>query len=54
VELWRRGGLKVLPGAYTAAATSGGSNPGAPYIRVALVHETAAVEDALQRLAEIL
>jgi aspartate/methionine/tyrosine aminotransferase len=54
VELWRRGGLKVLPGAYTAAAPPGGGNPGAPYIRVALVHETATVEAALQRLAEIL
>ena len=54
VELWRRGGLKVLPGAYTAAAPPGGSNTGASYIRVALVHETPTVEAALQRLADIL
>lgn len=54
VELWRRGGLKVVPGAYMAAETPDGENPGRRFIRVALVHEPALVEAALLRLGEIL
>ncbi len=54
VELWRQGGLKVVPGAYMSAETADGQNPGKPYIRVALIHDAALVEAALARLAEIL
>lgn len=54
VELWRQGGLKVVPGAYMGAAMPDGSNPGKPYIRVALIHDAALVEAALERLAVIL
>ncbi len=54
VELWRQGGLKVVPGAYMAAETPDGENPGRRFIRVALVHEPELVEAALRRLGEIL
>lgn len=54
VELWGRAGLRVLPGAYTSAAGPDGTNPGDPYIRVALVHDLELTERALWRLSEIL
>ena len=54
VELWRRGGLRVLPGAYMSAADPDGKNPGASYIRVALVYDRDLTEAALSRLSEIL
>lgn len=58
-ELWAKGGVKVLPGAYLARndsfATSGQSgNPGKAYIRVALVDSEAQTEEALTRIAEVL
>ncbi len=53
-ELWRQGGLKVVPGGYMGAAMPDGQNPGKPYIRVALIHDAGLVEAALERLAVIL
>lgn len=55
-KLWSKGGIKVLPGAYLARddASVDGGNPGARFIRVALVHEQKKIEDALTRLAKIL
>ncbi|MGB5949846.1 MAG: aminotransferase class I/II-fold pyridoxal phosphate-dependent enzyme [Parvibaculum sp.] len=55
-ELWARGGVKVLPGKYLSREDSLGrvSNPGAAYIRVALVESEAATEEALTRMAEVL
>ncbi|CCQ75426.1 aminotransferase class I/II-fold pyridoxal phosphate-dependent enzyme [Magnetospira sp. QH-2] len=53
-KLWQQAGLRVLPGAYLARDDESGDNPGASYIRVALVHEPAMVEDALTRLVEVL
>jgi aspartate/methionine/tyrosine aminotransferase len=61
--LWAKAGIKVLPGSYmgrdgAAGANpndgSDGHNPGAGYIRVALVHEPAVVADAMTRLADVL
>ncbi len=52
--LWAEAGLRVLPGAYMSRATAGGANPGAPYIRVALVHDADATAEALQRLVKVL
>ena len=37
-RLWREGGVRVLPGGYLSVGDAAG-NPGAPYIRVALVDE---------------
>ena len=53
-RLWREAGLRVLPGAYMAVADAHGTNPGAPYIRVALVYEPDVTEAALKRLGEVI
>jgi aspartate/methionine/tyrosine aminotransferase len=52
--LWREAGIKVLPGAYMCAEGAGGGNPGAAYVRIALVYDAALSEAALARLGEIL
>jgi N-succinyldiaminopimelate aminotransferase len=52
--LWREAGLKVLPGGYVARDVPGAPNPGAPYIRLALVHDEPTTEDALTRLSSVL
>lgn len=52
-RLWREAGLHVMPGAYLARDTGDG-NPCQAFIRIALVHEVALVENALQRLTEVL
>lgn len=49
VELWRRAGVRVLPGAYLGR-DAGGGNPGKGYIRVALV---APVEEVRRGLGPI-
>jgi aspartate/methionine/tyrosine aminotransferase len=53
-RLWAEAGLRVLPGAYMARPDAEGRNPGAPYIRVALVHEPEVVEEGLERLVHVL
>ena len=53
-DLWCKGAIRVLPGSYLAAEDLDGRNCGAPYIRVALVHDRNLIEDALGRLVEIL
>ncbi|MDX2221581.1 MAG: aminotransferase class I/II-fold pyridoxal phosphate-dependent enzyme [Rhodospirillaceae bacterium] len=52
--LWAEAGVKVLPGGYLARPDARGINPGAPYIRVALVHDRARTADAVQRLRRTL
>jgi succinyldiaminopimelate transaminase len=54
VELWTRAAIRVLPGAYLSAEDGVGENPGNRYIRVAMVHERAVMEDALARIAQTL
>jgi aspartate/methionine/tyrosine aminotransferase len=54
VTLWQRAGVKVLPGAYLAQAGRDGTNPGADYLRLALVRDTATVGEALERLVVVL
>lgn len=53
-KLWQEAAIRVLPGAYLARPTSGGINPGAEYIRVALVHDLQTTEAALRRIRDIL
>jgi N-succinyldiaminopimelate aminotransferase len=53
-KLWTEAGIRVLPGGYMAQPDANGINPGQPYIRVALVHEPAEVEQALTRLVNAL
>jgi len=52
--LWREVGVKVLPGAHTSRDGPDGSNPGAPYIRVALVNDEATIRMACERLVKVL
>ncbi len=49
--LFKEAGLRVVPGSYLARAGADGSNPGAGYIRVALVDDLKITEEALTRLA---
>jgi N-succinyldiaminopimelate aminotransferase len=53
-RLWREAGLRVLPGEYAARADASGINPGADYIRVAMVHDNATTAEALHRLVDVL
>jgi aspartate/methionine/tyrosine aminotransferase len=52
--LWAEAAIKVLPGRYMGREGSDGVNPGAGFIRVALVHEPPAVAEAMSRLVEVL
>ena len=54
LRLWRDAGVKVVPGAYLAAAGPGGVNPGADFLRVALVGDIDEIERALVRLVKVL
>jgi aspartate/methionine/tyrosine aminotransferase len=49
VKLWRETGLRVLPGAYLSRDVAG-ENPGAGYIRVALVGPEDETRRGLNRL----
>jgi aspartate/methionine/tyrosine aminotransferase len=53
LTLWKRFGVKVIPGAYLAQTGPDGTNPGANYIRVALVHEEGTIREALERLVHV-
>jgi len=53
LEFWRKSGLRVVPGSYLALPTPDGNNPGAGYVRAALVDDLAITEEALYRLADI-
>lgn len=54
LKLWREAGLRVLPGRYIARDLPDGGNPGADYIRVALVQDKDATAEALHRLVAAL
>lgn len=51
--LWKGCGVKVVPGGYLARDTDGG-NPGADFVRVALVADLATTEQGLRRIVETL
>ncbi len=53
VTLWKRLGVKVIPGAYLAQADRSGINPGAQYVRVALVQNEAVIRQALERIVSL-
>jgi aspartate/methionine/tyrosine aminotransferase len=56
-ELWRKTGVRVMPGAFMSVESKPGdpaSNPGNSYIRIALVHDSLTIEAALERLADVL
>ena len=54
VRLWREGAIRTLPGAFVSHAEPGEANPGARFIRVALVHDEATIAAALERMVRIL
>ena len=54
VKLYRDGGVRVVPGSYLARQQPDGFNPGAGYIRLALVADSETTAEALHRLVEIL
>lgn len=54
VTLWKRCGVKVVPGAFLAQPGPDGVNPGANYVRVALVHDAATIREALERIVSTL
>jgi aspartate/methionine/tyrosine aminotransferase len=53
-RLWKDAAIRVLPGAYLGEADHEGFNPGARFIRLALVHDTAILAPALSRAAALL
>jgi N-succinyldiaminopimelate aminotransferase len=54
VKLYKEAGVRVVPGSYLARQQPDGSNPGAGYIRLALVADSETTAEALHRLVEIL
>jgi N-succinyldiaminopimelate aminotransferase len=54
LQLWRKAGLRVVPGRYLARDQADGSNPGRDYIRVAMVHDQETTAQALRRLVAVL
>jgi len=53
-RLWREAGVRVLPGRYAARDQDDGSNPGADFIRVAMVHDAKTTAEALHRIVAVL
>jgi aspartate/methionine/tyrosine aminotransferase len=54
VRLFKDGGVRVVPGSYLARTGADGRNPGAGYIRVAMVQDADSTAEALTRLVRIL
>jgi len=52
--LWRKAGLRVVPGRYLAREQADGFNPGADYIRIAMVHNNEITAEAMHRLVAVL
>ncbi len=53
VTIWKRSGVKVVPGAYLAQDDRNGVNPGRDFIRVALVHDPKTIREALNRIVAV-
>jgi aspartate/methionine/tyrosine aminotransferase len=54
VKLYKEAGVRVIPGSYLARSQADGLNPGAGYIRLALVADTETTAEALHRLVKTL
>ena len=54
IKLYRDAGVRVIPGSYLARQQGDGFNPGAGYIRLALVSDSGSTAEALHRLVEVL
>ncbi|MCF8478392.1 MAG: aminotransferase class I/II-fold pyridoxal phosphate-dependent enzyme, partial [Pseudolabrys sp.] len=53
-RLWAEAGVRVVPGRYLAREQADGANPGADYIRVAMVQDSETTAEALHRLVAVL
>ncbi len=53
-RLWSEAGVRVVPGRYLAREQADGSNPGADFIRVAMVQDKAMTAEALHRIVAVL
>ena len=53
-RLWKEQGVKVLPGGYLSATDAEGINPGADFVRIAMVESLETSREALSRLSEVL
>jgi len=53
LEIWRKSGVRVLPGKYLSRARDG-YDPGAAFIRVAMVAEEAEVKRGLGMIRDII
>ncbi len=53
LTLWKRFGVKVIPGAFLAQTGRDGTNPGAQYVRVALVQDVSTIREALERFVQV-
>ena len=54
LRLYKDAGVRVIPGSYLARQQPDGFNPGAGYIRLALVSDSESTAEALHRLVELL
>ncbi len=54
IKLYKEGGVRVVPGSYLARLQPDGFNPGAGFIRLALVQDGETTAEALHRLVETL
>ena len=54
VKLYKEAGVRVIPGSYLAREQNDGFNPGAGYIRLALVSDSESTAEALHRLVKTL
>jgi aspartate/methionine/tyrosine aminotransferase len=52
--LWKGCGVKLLPGRYLARDEADGTNPGADFVRVAMVDDLATTQEALERIVATL
>lgn len=52
--LWREAAVRVMPGGYLAREGADGVNPGAAYIRCALVHDVDTTAAAIERISRVL
>jgi len=53
LTLWKRFGVKVIPGAYLAQTGRDGTNPGRTYVRIALVQNAGTIREALERFVHV-
>lgn len=54
VTLWKRAGVKVIPGRFLAQSGRNGTNPGDSYVRLALVQDNRTIQNALERTCSVL